>query len=111
MKIIENNITDEIKNNWYASEHEIGKDILILTSDVNGVTYAASIWVNNHDLNKQLALDNFYELQVATVFIDEDSMEVDSILLEEILDRQQLYTMPESDIIAFVNDYLESYAN
>lgn len=111
MKIIENNINDEIKNNWYASEREIGKDILILTHNVNGTMYAASIWVNNHDLNKQRALDNFYELQVATVFIDEDSMEVDSILFEDILDRQQLYTMLESDIITFVNDYLESYAN
>lgn len=83
-KTITNRLSDARALNFKASAYALGEDLLTILYDSGDEYFAASIWVNNHDFDKQAPKDNFFELQVARVICDPDgdNMEVTDILYE-----------------------------
>lgn len=83
-KTITNTLLEARDLNFDASKYPIGEDILVILDDSGDEYFAASIWVNNHDFEKQAPKDNFFELQVARVICDPDgdNMEVTEVLYE-----------------------------
>lgn len=101
VKTITNALTETRDLNFDASKYPIGEDVLTILDDSGDEYFAASIWVNNHDFEKQAPKDNFFELQVARVICDPDgdNMEVTDVLYECELPVFYLKDASDNDII------------
>lgn len=101
IKTITNTLLEARDLNFDASKYPIGEDILVILDDSGDDYFAAAIWVNNHDFEKQAPKDNFFELQVARVICDTDgdNMEVTEVLYEYELPASYLKDASDNDII------------
>ena len=100
-KIITNKLDEAVELNFKASAYAIGEDLLVVLDDTGDEYFAASLWVNNHNYEKEDQKDNFFELQVARVICDPDgdNMEVTDVLYEDELPEFYLKEASIEDII------------
>lgn len=101
VKTIANTLSEVRKLNFDARKYPIGEDILVILDHSGDEYFTASIWVNNHDFDKQAPKDNFFELQVARVICDPDgdNMEVTEVLYEYELSASYLKDASDTGII------------